>query len=178
MGRNWGFCRELSGAGPLRHYTGRCRTDEQSIITCGYTENRGPTFAGNCTRRRSTQRCGLQPVTPERAATHWLNCQNCKSAAARRVHLIREASTSDAGASSAAVAKRCPERPRPRRTSAAPSRCPRRPGTTKLGRRLLRPVAKVVGRVAPARGLREKCCLLYTSPSPRDRSLSRMPSSA
>ena len=26
--------------------------------------------------------------------------------------------------------------------------------------------------------LKDKCCLLYTSPSPRDRSLSRMPSSA
>ena len=30
----------------------------------------------------------------------------------------------------------------------------------------------------PEKGIKKKACLLYTSPSPRDRSLSRMPSSA
>ena len=35
-----------------------------------------------------------------------------------------------------------------------------------------------VGRIAPEKGLEDAACLLYTSPSPRDRQKSRMPSSA
>ena len=36
----------------------------------------------------------------------------------------------------------------------------------------------VMGRVADASGIQFRICLLYTSPSPRDRTRSRMPSSA
>ena len=46
------------------------------------------------------------------------------------------------------------------------------PYNMQIGEKLTRPDASKV------QGVNDKCCLLYTSPSPRDKRLSRMPSSA
>ena len=53
-----------------------------------------------------------------------------------------------------------------------------RDGTTMTGKDVEYSMEKIMGLVDGVVSARSGCCLLYTSPSPRDRQKSRMPSSA